>query len=527
MRVDMMQLKRRLRSSPHLDVRALRQAAWNTPQPVAAHNGPGCSLAATELLIASKKTLSELITLDQEGLGHYAASRVASMATKCKVAAQIAASLWAISHCPSLTSIDLSGLVHTMCDKWPEPVVRAIAAAVKAGAPNLRSLVLVAFAAPIDLMRTEGGGGTASFSFHRSSMCAADMLTLSLAAGDLPHVAELDLSSNDFGDAGLITLMEETMRSSRDGSNRAPALLANLRWLGLNDCDLGDSSMTRFAAGLAAGAFSRLEEMCFVGNRVGDGAMMMIADAASQHGALSHLVHLNLGSNEITDIGCAHLADTMRLGRLSKLVHLSLAVNKIGDVGVEALASMAFDPLTRARLEYLGLGANRFGDKGTAALARAIEHSAGLSKLHGLWLADNPNVGDDGAIALAAAFRASGRLRELFIHGLGFHYEGCSAIVESLPYLWDLRRCVIGRCCPELLRRIERVQQLMRFDTQRPDVVVCSWPPSDSPKTVNRPKRKLGEKRMPSILGMRHLDDSPGAVARDLTPLFANVAVIN
>ena len=150
----------------------------------------------------------------------------------------------------------------------------------------------------------------------------------------------------------------------------------------------------------------------------------------------------------------------------------------------------------------LGLGANRIGDDGAIELAYAIEHGTGFAQLHGLSLADNSEISDAGAVALAQALGASGRLRELFIHGMSFQQAGCEALVSALPKLTDLRRCVIGRVSPASIHRIESVQQQMRRTLHRDDIIICSWPLSEGPSRRIK-KDRTARNRMPSALSQR------------------------
>jgi hypothetical protein len=298
------------------------------------------------------------------------------------VAVQVLAAAWMITHAQSLTSLDLSGLQPLISSAWPDHVVRNLATAVRTGAPTLRSLTLVAFATPIHRLRgpfyfppevPHSGSppalhAFATFNFHRQDMCAADVMLMCLAGSDLTHVGEIDLSSNDFGDAGMLCLINElappaeaatvaltarrelfarcaearasrqaqtpskrsidhpatmaqatdTEKTAREGGDAAadasvveqqPRLLANVRWLAINDCDLSDVSMERLGGALEFGAFARIEKLSVVGNRIGDAGLDALMRATlDPYRALSSLIHLNLGSNRISDAGCMTLA---------------------------------------------------------------------------------------------------------------------------------------------------------------------------------------------------------------------------
>jgi len=142
------------------------------------------------------------------------------------------------------------------------------------------------------------------------------------------------------------------------------------------------------------------------------------------------------------------------------------------------------------------------------ALASAVANADGLSRLHGLWLADNSAVNDAGALGLAGSLRVTGRIRELFVQGLSISDDGLGAIIDSLSHLPELRHCVLGRASPEMMSRVELTQASMRSTYRREDLVIAAWPcprlDGSLPKPKRKPKRKLGQRALPSRLRMRY-----------------------
>lgn len=551
--LDMLKGGRTTHRTLSLDVRNLRSAMWHMPHsPSQLFTGH-----ESDLIVSPACSIDEIANAPP---ANHMANRVAMRMAKGRTAVQISAVVWLITHSPTLQYVDLSGLVPQLCSNWPSTAVRAIAAAVYSGAPCLRSLVLVSFDAPIDQLRTpppflrsrSGDGeldgaapprslppphpptlprGTldwgATLNFEGMSVCVADLILMCNAADELPHVEELLLSSNHFGDNGLLTLLDEVpISASRLCQYHAyvsmrdtPSfLLPNLRWLALNDCRIGDTGVERIARAVCNGAFFALEQICLVSNCIGDAGLGAIADAAVEHGAFVQLAHLNVGSNEITDLGVMHLSGALRCGALPALIHLSFGLNQLGNASVVALTSATADPGCLARLEYLGLGANRVGDEGARALSSAMVNSAGLSQLHGLWLAENAEITDAGAIALASGLRHSSRLKELYLHGLSIGNEGLYAFIQSVSHLHELRRCVLGRASPEAQRRIQELQTWMRETTNREDIIISSWPqleggyPGQRRKPQNYQQRP---RRVQSSLRSVRMGQSTGRAAHD------------
>jgi len=382
--------------------------------------------------------------------------------------------------------------------------------AVRTGAKSLESIVIREIIIPVSKLRAPSNSivdypdiaavqGSLDFTPRSVVSCDQgmhpdDIIFFCGASDDLAHVAELDMSGNSFRDAGLETLASELMPIADGGR-----LLANVRWLGLNDCGISDKGAISFANTLESGAFRQLEFLSFVGNSIGDDGISAVAVTAQRTDVLRLLRHLNFGSNEIGDNGCAMLTRALANGALPSLIHLSLAMNNIGDEGIEAFSSDAAAPTFVARLQYVGLGANRIGNRGITALACALACSLGLSELTGLWIADNPDVGDAGVVALADGLVHSRRvITDLYLQGVGMDAAGCDAMISALPVLKDIRHCVLGRVSDAASNRLSYLQRTMRTANSRDDVVLVSWPhgPRPAKGKINRrrclPRSALG-----------------------------------
>jgi len=428
----------------------------------------------------------------EAGNGHsHSLTRVKSHAAKVRVAAQIIASCHVVRHSSLLMTVDLSGLLPSMGGSWPREALKMLGLAVRTGAKSLEGVVIREIVIPVSKLRPPSDSivdypdiaavqGSLDFT-PRSGMSSdqgmhPDDITFFCGASDyLAHVVELDMSGNSFGDSGLETLASELMPV-------AGRLLANVRWLGLNDCGISDQGAISFASILESGAFCQLEFLSFVGNSIGDDGISAVAVTAQRTGTLRLLRHLNFGSNEIADNGCSMLTHALAHGALPSLVHLSLAMNNIGDEGIEAFASDAAAPTFVARLQYLGLGANQIGNRGITALACALACSLGFTELTGLWIADNPDIGDAGVVALADGLVHSRRvITDLYLQGVGMDAVGCDAMISALPVLKDIRHCVLGRVSDAASNRLSYLQRTMRTTNSRDDIVLVSWPHGPRP----------------------------------------------
>lgn len=105
--------------------------------------------------------------------------------------------------------------------------------------------------------------------------------------------------------------------------------------------------------------------------------------------------------------------------------HLLLGTNAMGDDGAVAIAA-ALAP--GHRIQTLYLGCNRIGAVGVTALA---ERLADDQAVRGLWLKRNP-VGDAGVMALADMLRRNSAIRTLDLVNTGLTSDGLNALLAAL-----------------------------------------------------------------------------------------------
>jgi len=278
--------------------------------------------------------------------------------------------------------------------------------------------------------------------------------------------------------------------------------LRNLRVFSIHGCELSDEGVAGFAAALQRhGLFPQLRQLSIVDNRLSDLSLGELAKMFAS-GGMPELVHLNLASNDVTDAGCTLFASAIANGALAKLLHLSLARNQVGDAGLVALAQGMQATRCQLRLQYLGLGDNLIGNDGLVALSRAILQSgSGLSKLAGLWLADNEAIADEGIIALASAIQVI-PIQNLYLQNTSMSQIGWQAIVCSLPFCSSLNLLVLGRVAMEMHKMLDWTLQTIREREHR-ELSVCYQPPlADGGKPIKPRSRR--RKATPSPLSQQH-----------------------
>lgn len=201
------------------------------------------------------------------------------------------------------------------------------------------------------------------------------------------HIETISLGRNRISDRGASILAA------------ALPLTDSLCALCISGNRLSDSGSTELAAALPrmgwrTGVGSRLEELRFASNRIGDTGAAALAEAIL---SLRQLRHLDLRNNSIGDAGAAAIATT--LARVS-LNELYVQDNHISDAGTAAIAAVL--PLT-TWMRTLRLSGNRIGNEGACAIAAALPRAPHIIVLG---LASN-RVGDAGGEALARALPSS------------------------------------------------------------------------------------------------------------------------
>ncbi|KAJ8257954.1 hypothetical protein GJAV_G00191550 [Gymnothorax javanicus] len=243
----------------------------------------------------------------------------------------------------------------------------------------------------------------------------------------------LDLSANDFEDAGLLKLCP-SLSSPR----------CQLQEIGLKMCGFTGSSMEALSTALRCGN-SVLRSLDLDRNPLGDtGADWISATLRDPHCNLQRLI---LYGCELTDACCAGLADAFRTtGRA--LTELDLSVNELGDQGVLQLIDafktancfpkklglnrcevglQVFEELAEvlrlkeSRLRELEVGVNEVGDAGAKHLVEML----GLT--------------DECVPELCAAVRANGSLKSLVLKNNGLTDATVPALVAMAQASHTLR----------------------------------------------------------------------------------------
>jgi len=169
----------------------------------------------------------------------------------------------------------------------------------------------------------------ATLSWEFKGLTADDMATLAmiLRTNGLPKLERIDLSTNRFGDAGMLALCE--------GLGRGAAPL--LHGLGLCDNQFGPVGAEALAAALRRGAMPKLEVLVIYTNPIGNQGVAALAAPLRTMPALETLF---LHRCEIGDEGVASLVANLGKDDFKMLKTLDLMHNKITDVGMARLAAV-------------------------------------------------------------------------------------------------------------------------------------------------------------------------------------------
>ena len=218
----------------------------------------------------------------------------------------------------------------------------------------------------------------------------------------------LDLSFNALGDVGAAevaralegnpTVENLTMQRNAIGPKGAKALAGwvasatgRCAKLDLKHNSIKGADATELLA--AVGVSKTLEELDLGENQLGDLGVVELAEAL-QANTTCPLKRLDLGKNGITDAGAQILAAALLTNAV--LTVLSLKGNSVSEAGAQALAEVL---RANSSLTSLDVSGNDLGPEGAGYLAAGLRENEGL--LH-LGLADN-DLEDEGAARLAAA----------------------------------------------------------------------------------------------------------------------------
>lgn len=219
----------------------------------------------------------------------------------------------------------------------------------------------------------------------------------------------------------------------------------------LSHCNLGDTEMMDLCTAVA-GSKRPVEKMLLGGNRVGWRGAARIAELLqSKHCVVTTLdmrwnwlgesgtarlasalelnntlIDLDLWKNDVGPGAAASVRDALRHNQT--LERLSLWGNRLRDIGIVQISKGLAENSALLRLDVAD---NSLGPEGFEAIARALQSSkCGLTHLS---CGRNPQSGDRGALALAAALAApTCKLRSLDADGNSMTDAGAAAIAASL-----------------------------------------------------------------------------------------------
>ncbi|XP_056613632.1 NLR family CARD domain-containing protein 3-like [Triplophysa dalaica] len=205
------------------------------------------------------------------------------------------------------------------------------------------------------------------------------------------HLRQLNLSENQFGDAGLTQISAWWM------SPDCKLVSLRLMYCGITHegCGALASALRVNPSHLSMGAAPlHLRHLNLSGNILGDsGVKLLFAGPVNLHCKLEILKLMYCG---VADEGCAALASVMK-SNTTDLKELYLDKNELGDSGVELLSAALENP--HCKLELLKLWDCGITDKGCVALASAL--TSNPSHLRNLYVFGN-NLGLSGVNPLSA-----------------------------------------------------------------------------------------------------------------------------
>ena len=190
----------------------------------------------------------------------------------------------------------------------------------------------------------------------------------------------------------------------------------------VSECDLGVDNIRQLS--LALGNCNKsLKKVKFDTNAFDNGRLVDIIAALGMHPQLEELalVSMDIGRNEFTALS------TLLRNTTKQLQTLDLCGNNIDDEGVEALAHA----ISGSQLQVLDLSYNpTITIRGWKTLATLLEMPA--SNLEEVYLNNNNNIGDEGALMFASAPRGNCKLKVLTLHGNRITAEGWAHFTRLL-----------------------------------------------------------------------------------------------
>ncbi|XP_054432803.1 ribonuclease inhibitor isoform X2 [Pteronotus mesoamericanus] len=311
---------------------------------------------------------------------------------------------------------------------------------------------------------------------------------VSSALQDNPALTELNLCSNELGDAGTALVLQGLQSPT-----------CKIQKLSLQSCCLTEASGGALASVLRASPSLRELDLSY--NPLGDAGLRLLCEGLLD--PQCHVERLQLQYCGLTADSCEPLAAVLRARPETR--ELAVSNNDIGEAGARVLCQGLADsacPLealklescgltsancqdlsgllaTKAELGTLELGDNRLGDAGVAALCPGLLSPGCQLKTLWLWECD---ITAGGCRDLCRVLRDKGSLRELSVAGNELRDEGARLLCESLreprcrlQSLWVKSCSLTAACCPHvgaMLAQNRSLQELQLSNNQLGDAGV-------------------------------------------------------
>ena len=220
--------------------------------------------------------------------------------------------------------------------------------------------------------------------WHSKGLTAADLGLLGRLGSVLPALESLHIFEDSVGPDGVQRLAEGL------GAGALPAVT----WFQLLSMHMGDAGASALAAALGRGALPRLQLLALCNATIGDAGLVALAPALRR---LPALEFLHLMGNPFGDEGIAALVAppppagvlSPQTGVLARLEELDLECSQVSDAGCATLAD-ALDSGALPALEMLGLSHT---PASAAAIATVYEARPNLEKLE--WEQWDPESEDE------------------------------------------------------------------------------------------------------------------------------------
>ncbi|XP_036151472.1 ribonuclease inhibitor isoform X1 [Myotis myotis] len=298
---------------------------------------------------------------------------------------------------------------------------------------------------------------------------------VSSALRDNPALTELNLSSNELGDASTQLVLQSLHPACK------------IQKLSLQSCNLSEAGCGALSSVLRS--MPSLRELDLSYNPLRDAGLQLLCEGLLD--PQCHIERLHLEYGNLTAASCEALASVLRAKR--ELKNLRLSNNDFGEAGARTLCQGLADtscPLesillescgltaancqdlggivaAKASLSELHLGSNKLGDAGIAELCPGLLSPSSRLKTLWLWECD---FTARGCKDLCRVLRAKESLKELSVSGNEVGDEGARLLCETLQEpscqlqsLWMKSCGLSAACCPHVSAMLARNRGLQEL----------------------------------------------------------------